>query len=70
VLNYNYTPTQIIFTEKPENLSYTVIDLSGKILEQNKLNGSVIDMSQYATGVYIIQLSHNNSTTNFKFPKH
>lgn len=69
-LNYNYTPTQIIFTEKPENLSYTVIDLSGKILEQNKLNGSVIDMSQYATGVYIIQLSHNNSTTNFKFPKH
>jgi hypothetical protein len=59
-------PTQdfvtISLSKMPENLIYSVFDLSGKLLENNRISNlnTKIDMQHYSGGSYILKLKNKN----------
>ena len=54
-------------TEHPENLVYSVVDLSGKTMEQFKITETTnIDLSDYASGMYLIRVEGNNGQVSKK----
>ena len=54
-------------TEHPENLVYSVVDLSGKTMEQSKITETTsIDLSDYASGMYLIRVEGNNGQVSKK----
>lgn len=53
-------PTQdILNIEAPKGLTVSLVDLQGRVLYQNK-DAQQIDMSQFASGIYIIQFADEN----------
>ncbi len=44
-----------------KNVTYAIIDITGKIVQSNTLNGESIDISRLATGVYSLQLSNKET---------
>lgn len=47
----------IKISEYQNNLSYSIVDLSGKIMSQSKISETTfIDMSNYSSGMYLIQV--------------
>lgn len=60
---YNSSNQQatIQITEHQPNLTYTVADLSGKLMAQSKITETTsIDLSTYSSGMYLIQVEGNN----------
>lgn len=56
---YNASNQQatIQITEYQEKLTYSIVDLSGKIMSQSKISETTsIDMSNYSSGMYLIQV--------------
>ncbi|WP_343631944.1 choice-of-anchor L domain-containing protein [Fluviicola sp.] len=57
----------IQITEYPENLTYTVVDLSGKVMQQSKITETTnIDLSDYASGMYLIRVEGSNGQVSKK----
>ena len=52
-----------------ENASYTVFDLSGKIVLNAQLKSETIDVSQLSAGNYILRIQSNEFTKTQKFIK-
>lgn len=51
----------IQITEYQENVTYSVVDLSGKVMQQSKITEtSSIDLSGYASGMYLIRVAGSN----------
>ncbi|MFB6319549.1 CotH kinase family protein [Saccharicrinis sp. FJH54] len=50
----------------PENLSYLIVDLSGKEVLSATLSGSSIDLSQLGSGIYFVKLFTENSSEVFR----
>ena len=48
--------------------SYKIYDLSGKLINQNK-NQTKIDVSNYASGLYMLHFSAENASKTYKFIK-
>lgn len=50
---------------KPENLSYILYDMSGKVLLENKLDGieTTIEMGGFSSSIYILRIIQINSAT-------
>ncbi len=62
-VSYNLQTQQakIELTEQQENLSYSIVDLSGKVMTQSKISETTpIDMSNYSSGMYLIHVEGNN----------
>lgn len=60
---YNASNLQatIKIKEYQENLSYSIVDLSGKIMTQSKISETTfIDLSNYSSGMYLIQVEGTN----------
>lgn len=58
--SYNQKAT-IEITEYQDNLIYTVVDLSGKTMEQSKITETTaIDFSDYSSGMYLIRVEGSN----------
>jgi hypothetical protein len=60
-VNINYNPMDqqatIQITEYQDNLTYSVVDLSGKMMEQTKITETAtIDLSDYSSGMYLIRV--------------
>lgn len=50
-----------------QQLSYTISDLSGKILAQSRITASVsVDLSAYASGMYLVSVTSTNGTLSKK----
>jgi len=47
-------------TDDVAGLSYQIVDLYGRVVENNRLDNSKISLSQYAPGVYFIRLMKDN----------
>ncbi len=47
-----------------ENMSYKIFDIYGKLLESNSVtsNLNTIDLTNYASGVYMLQILDQNTT--------
>lgn len=59
--NSNNQQATIQVTEYQENLIYSVVDLSGKTMEQSLIIETTnIDLSDYASGMYLIRVSGGN----------
>jgi hypothetical protein len=54
-----------------KNASYQIIDISGKIISQKSIlkNKTLIDMSSFTNGMYIIQCKNNHESFNYKIVK-
>jgi len=53
------------------NTTYTIIDLSGRIVAKGKLNsGNTISVEHFTNGVYILQLNDKDHSGKIKFIKH
>ena len=50
-----------------KKISYKIIDLSGKTLQQGKLAGNTIDVSKVCKGTYIMNLKDGGESLNQKF---
>ncbi|WP_341906672.1 choice-of-anchor L domain-containing protein [Fluviicola taffensis] len=51
----------IQITDYQENLTYSIVDLSGKIMTQSKISETTsIDLSNYSSGMYLIQVEGAN----------
>ena len=65
--------TSHLHIDNPQSfeLSYTVYDLTGKALSTHHITGQShsIDVSALAKGVYLLEATHNNSTTAMRFVK-
>jgi hypothetical protein len=62
-IGYNSSSSQatIQVTDYQGNLTYSVVDLSGKTMEQSKITETTsIDLSNYAPGMYLIRVIGNN----------
>jgi hypothetical protein len=49
-----------------KNVSYQLISIQGRILEQGSLENNTLDFSNKAKGLYILRLSSKNNTTFIK----
>lgn len=57
----------IQITEYQENLTYSIVDLSGKVMEQSKIiETTLVDLSDYASGMYLIRVKGNNGQVTKK----
>ncbi|TSJ41946.1 choice-of-anchor L domain-containing protein [Fluviicola chungangensis] len=51
----------IQISEYEDHLTYSIVDLSGKIWEQSKISETtLIDLSDYSSGMYLIRVEGNN----------
>jgi len=51
----------IQITDYQENLTYSIVDLSGKVMTQSKITETTfVDMSNYSSGMYLIQVEGSN----------
>lgn len=51
----------IKITEYRDNLSYSIVDLSGKTIEQSKITETTtVDLSNYSSGLYLIRVAGSN----------
>lgn len=51
------------------NLNYSIFTISGRLLELNKSNNHVIDISHLSDGLYILELKHSQNKKVFRFIK-
>jgi hypothetical protein len=65
------TTTLQIQSPLATEVSYRVYDLTGKALSTHQITGQShsIDVSALAKGVYLLEATHNNSTTAMQFVK-
>jgi len=52
-----------------EKISYSIIDLYGRIVLENRINSSYIDISNIAEGVYFIRIVEGSQVSTSKFIK-
>lgn len=69
--NVAYDPSNqlatIQITEYQDNLSYSVVDLSGKVMQQSKITETTtIDLSNYVSGMYLIRVEGVNGQVSKK----
>ena len=50
-----------------KNISCKIVDLNGKIVQQEKLTGNVIDVSTIGKGIYFLNLNIDDKSLNQKF---
>lgn len=57
----------IKITEHQNNLNYSILDLSGKVMAQAKITETtLVDMSNYSSGMYLIQVEDSNGKISKK----
>lgn len=49
--------------------TYRIMDITGKIVVQDKLNKAAIDIATLTSGVYVVQITDNETSQNIKFIK-
>lgn len=56
---------------KTDNMNYGLYDVDGKLIIQNKIfdQTSQIDMSPYASGIYLLKIKNNKQINSFKIIK-
>ena len=61
-------PTSTSISISGENvLSYSVVDINGKLIPVNAVNNNKLDVSQLAPGIYFLSIQTSNGTVQKKF---
>ncbi|MCS7074462.1 MAG: T9SS type A sorting domain-containing protein, partial [Bacteroidia bacterium] len=69
---YPNPTNQFLYLELPrenENLQIQVIDKNGKLVKNEILNHSIIDVSDLADGMYLLQIQSENQIHTIPFLK-
>ncbi|WP_452602835.1 GEVED domain-containing protein [Pontimicrobium sp. MEBiC06410] len=59
----------ILYIKTTENLSYTIVNMLGQEVERGNTTGNGINVSDFKTGLYMIQFNVNNKVITKKFIK-
>lgn len=63
-------PANDVLNVTASNFSYTIVDLSGKIIQSDYQFSGTIDINQLSTGIYFIEVKESNGTiSTLKFAK-